>query len=412
MSGGTLTVNGTLLNQGTIDGGGGAATLVDNGLVDFTAGTWKNYSAWSVNVGANSLLVVPAGFNPSTAFGSYSSQGLLYSPGSTLDVPAGKGFSGTYSFNDPVICQGTITASGGTINLAGGLTVSGNGSVSTGGGNLTNGLKIYGNGSVKLGNGNLTVNDVASGMSGGTLSAYNEYIGYSGTGTFTQSGGSNAATYNFYLGYNATDSGTYNLSGGTLSSPSGYSTNAVGNEFIGYSGTGSFTQSGGSNAITSYLGLGYNTGGKGTYNLRRRHVERLSLRRGRLGHGHFHPGRRHKRSRLYRAGLQCGIRGPTSSRRQHLRRGRGRRLFRRRNLHPGRRHQCLRPERRLLFLFALRRPQLRRHRHVQPDRRCTVHQQGRVRGLLRRGHAHAVGRNEHRRHGPLSWLQHGQQRNL
>ena len=228
---------------------------------------------------------MPAGFNPSTAFGSYNSQGLLYSPGARSTYPREKAFpapipSTIRSFararSPPPAAQ----------SLGRRTTVSGNGSVSTGGGNLTNGLKIYGNGSVNLGNGNLTVNDVASGMSGGTLSAYNEYIGYSGTGLH-QSGGSNAATNNFYLGYNAADSGTYNLSGGTLSSPAGYYTNAVGNEYIGYSGTGTFTQSGGTNTASSTFYLGYYTGSAETYNLSARMLSRSCEYIGCSGTGTF-----------------------------------------------------------------------------------------------------------------------------
>ena len=110
-------------------------------------------------MGANSLLIVPQGFNPSTGFGSYSSQGVTYTLGTTLTVPAGKGFTASYSFNDPVNCQGTIAApSGGSLNL-------------------NNGLVLSGSGSAGLGNGSLTVNDSASGISGGTLSAKNEYVG-------------------------------------------------------------------------------------------------------------------------------------------------------------------------------------------------------------------------------------------
>ena len=44
-------------------------------------------------------------------------------------------------------------------------------------------------------------------------------MGYSGNGTFLQTGGTNniAAVYDcLYLGYNAGSSGTYNLNGGTL----------------------------------------------------------------------------------------------------------------------------------------------------------------------------------------------------
>ena len=111
-------MGGAFANQGTFDGGNKSGTLDANCLVDLTAGNWTNLGAMSVNMGADSLLIVPAGFNPATGFGSYTSQGLIHTVGTTLNVPAGKGFGGWGSINDPVVCQGTITAaSGGVINL-------------------------------------------------------------------------------------------------------------------------------------------------------------------------------------------------------------------------------------------------------------------------------------------------------
>ena len=88
----------------------------------------------------------------------------------------------------------------------------------------------------------------------GRVSAPIEYIGYWGTGNFTQSGGTNAVSGTLYLG--ASGSGSYSLSGSGLLS--------AGNEYVAYFGTGNFTQSGGTN-ISGGLELGYN--GRGTYNL-------------------------------------------------------------------------------------------------------------------------------------------------
>lgn len=92
----------------------------------------------------------------------------------------------------------------------------------------------------------------------------NEYIGYNGTGTFTQTGGTNGTTElipsigQLYLGYNTGSTGTYNLSGGQLS--------YLFSEFIGYSGNGSFNQSGGLNKMSNIL-LGDNPDSTGIYNL-------------------------------------------------------------------------------------------------------------------------------------------------
>jgi autotransporter-associated beta strand protein len=97
----------------------------------------------------------------------------------------------------------------------------------------------------------------------GILSATQyQYVGYSGTGSFTQSGGTSSVQGPLYLGYNAGASGTYTLSGGSPSIPY-YNNNSL---YVGYSGTGAFTQSGGTNASIS-LCLGYNAGSSGAYNL-------------------------------------------------------------------------------------------------------------------------------------------------
>jgi autotransporter-associated beta strand protein len=240
LTGGTLQINYALTNAGVFDGGNGAGTLVANCLVDLTSGTWQNLGAMSVSLGANSLLIVPAGFNPSKNFGSYNSLGITHTAGSTLVVPAGQGFGGEGSISDSVSCQGTITAEKGPINL-------------------NNGLVLSGNGLISLHGGNVTVNDAVSGIWGGSLTGSNQYVGYSGTGTFTQPGGASDLN-SLFLGYNAADSGAYSLSGsGGLFCDN--------EEVVGYSGTGTFTQSGGTNAATGALVLGSNKGSTGTYSL-------------------------------------------------------------------------------------------------------------------------------------------------
>ena len=48
---------------------------------------------------------------------------LVYTVGTPLVVPAGKGFAASLTINDPVDCQGTILASNGPIQLNGCLTL-------------------------------------------------------------------------------------------------------------------------------------------------------------------------------------------------------------------------------------------------------------------------------------------------
>ena len=194
-SGGTLQVNGGgLANQGAFNATGGTGLLsAVNSIVDLSLGTLQNTPSTSLSIGPNSLLLVPAGFNPMTAFGSYGNLGLTHAIGNTLTISGGTGFSGQGSISDHVNCQGTISAAtGGAINLNGGVTVSGSGSVS-------------------LGQGSFSVSDTTSGISAGSLAATNGYVGCSGPGTFNQSGGSNSV---YYLGIG--NQGCYQFSGGTL----------------------------------------------------------------------------------------------------------------------------------------------------------------------------------------------------
>ena len=252
-SGGTLQVNAGLANQGVFDGTGNKGSLsAANSIVDLSAGTLQNVQnvkSLSVKIGSNSLLLVPTGFNPATAFGSYSNAGFTHTVGTTLTMSAGTGFSGNGDITDYVNCQGTIAAAtGGWIDLDGGVAVSGSGSVN-------------------LGQGNFTAIGTPSSITSGSLSANMGSIGgLSGNGTFNQSGGTNNITGAFgelHVGEALGASGTY-----SLSSPGMLSVAAF--EFIGNSGTGTFIQSGGTNNITGPYGeldLGYGTGSSGTYNL-------------------------------------------------------------------------------------------------------------------------------------------------
>ena len=118
---------------------------------------------------------------------------IVHQAGSALDISSAYSIYGIGSINDHVNCQGTLAATTGySINLNGGLNISGTGSVN-------------------LGTGTLYVNDTISGMSGGSLNASYQYVGSTGTGTFTQTGGTNNATY-IIIG----TTGMYTLNSGTL----------------------------------------------------------------------------------------------------------------------------------------------------------------------------------------------------
>jgi hypothetical protein len=109
-------------------------------------------------------------------------------------------------------------------------------------------------------------NDGVAQISSGSAAAGPEEIGYSVAGMLDQTGGTNTINGDngLYLGHNANSTGTYAMSGGALNAigtdQNGYS------EYVGYSGTGNFNQTGGTNAA-SYIVLGANSGSSGTYAL-------------------------------------------------------------------------------------------------------------------------------------------------
>ena len=183
-----------------------------------------------MSLDANSLLIVPVGFNPQASFLSYSNAGLLHTAGSTLTVPAGKGFSGWGTIDDPVDCQGSIIIpTGGTINFKAGFTLSGAGSICFVDNNFQSDGAFWT-------------------MSGGTLFSANHYVGYKTAGVFSQSGGTNSVSTGLCLGSYPNSIGTYNLSGtGELSAS---------DEMVGYMSSGTFNQSGGVNSIANLLQVG------------------------------------------------------------------------------------------------------------------------------------------------------------
>jgi hypothetical protein len=95
---------------------------------------------------------------------------------------------------------------------------------------------------------------------GGTaeLSANAEYVGLYGRGVFTQSGGVNGVTMTLFVdGMSGLDS-SYTLASGQVSS---------GSTYVGFGGAGTFTQSGGNHTVTNELVIGYQPNAAATYQL-------------------------------------------------------------------------------------------------------------------------------------------------
>ncbi len=246
---------GSLAGSGTIDNLSGAASYtlgVGYGNANSTFfGTLRNTSG--------KIVLMKVGTGVITLAGNVSLGGSCSVTSGTLNQPAG---IATLSNS---LYLGYTASSSGSYNLSGSglLSVSGTEIVGYSGAGTfiesggTNNLSGS-NGSLYLGN-NAGGSGTYSLSGSGLLSAWYEYVGSSGTGTFTQSGG-NSSAYFLYLGNNAGGSGTYNLSGTGLLSAN--------EEYVGSSGRGSYTQSGGTNSV-GYAGLylANNAGGSGTYNL-------------------------------------------------------------------------------------------------------------------------------------------------
>src|SRR3954470_8664976 len=152
--------------------------------------------------------------------------------------------AGAFNFG-PFLTVGVIANDKAYYNLSGTGLVSG-GQLNVGA-NVGNGTFLQDGGDVQLST-YLALGDDADNRNtcvgvynliSGTISSPIEYMGYSATGMFNQSGGVNAVndpSFGLYMGMLLGSSGAYNLSGGTLSTA---------NTVVAYSGAATFNQSGG-----------------------------------------------------------------------------------------------------------------------------------------------------------------------
>lgn len=168
--------------------------------------------------------------------------------------------------NDLIVANGNGR---GTINLYGGVISNSNGSVSIGNASggvgtlvLTNGL-LYSKNNLYVGNPAGSSGVLA--MSNGTALATTFYVGESGSGTVSQTGGailvSGSGDPSFCIGRQLNSVGSYVLANGVLG------LTGTGNFQVGGTGRGTFTQNGGTVTGNNWMVIGRYAGGNGTATL-------------------------------------------------------------------------------------------------------------------------------------------------
>jgi len=160
---------------------------------------------------------------------------------------------GTYELN----AGSTLNANFENVGFTGKGTFTQTGGTNTVANNLNVGYDTSGTGTYDLQNGTLRVGT-------GVGPNINSQVGVFGTGTFNQSGGTHEVVGTLYIGKYSGSSGTYNLN-----ENGGPATLTVhGDTIVGRSGTGIFDQSRGTNTVSGALTISQNPGtSSGTYNL-------------------------------------------------------------------------------------------------------------------------------------------------
>ena len=284
MSGGTLTKTGgdeTFVGRdagtGTLAQSGGTVTLNHNLYVGQSSGSTGTY-----NISGSSVLIVGRDF----VIGRESGTGSLNMTGGTITKTGDEKFiighnngvgtavqsGGTISANNELYignenagARGTYTLSGtGALNVANEVVVgreSGTGTLNVNGGTIT----TTGNGNMYIGrrNGTGTLNQTA-----GVISVIKEFgVGTRddnkiGTGTYNLSGGSLSAANNIFIGKELGSSGTLNITGGTLGTSDKLQ--------VGHNqATGNLTHSAGTVNVQNEVYIGNENGASsvGTYTL-------------------------------------------------------------------------------------------------------------------------------------------------
>jgi autotransporter-associated beta strand protein len=180
-SAGRLEVTGGVLNVGhrfdlaasaTLDFGSGTATMsiANNAVADLALGTVSNVGNTTYTAGVQSESYFPAGFNPYTAFKSFSSQGLVHSTNTRIVVPSSYSGQAQRLVAQSVEVRGTLgIQAGGAITSSADVTVAGG--RLTGGGTVS-AVSVINSGVIAPGfsPGKLTMNSAFTQTAAGRLS--------------------------------------------------------------------------------------------------------------------------------------------------------------------------------------------------------------------------------------------------
>ena len=221
---------------------GGNNTVGTDCYLGYEAGSTGTYS---LEGGTLSALTQYVGYGGTATF---QQSGGTNTVGSGLYVAYNAWTSGTYELSG----SATLRVEGYPFPSHEYIGFVGNGTFTQTGG-TNSAVSRLGSGSVYLGYNPGSCGAYA--LLSGALTSTGLHVGHTGSGSFKQSGGTNTASVGIYVGQK--DGGTYELSGGDLETDDVH---------VGDSGTGTFTQTGGIHT-TRTLHLGTSTHASGTYNL-------------------------------------------------------------------------------------------------------------------------------------------------
>jgi autotransporter-associated beta strand protein len=270
---GTTAINDGTLSLAGANGSLGAGAVTNNGILSIdrsNAMTLSNAMSGSGFLVKNSATTLTVTGDLTHTGGTEINAGTVRvgDGGSTGSLGTGGSIAnkGSLVFNrsdDGLVVSGNIAGTGTVVQAgAGTTTLSGTKTTYSGATTITNGVLRAG------ANGALSANSVYT-LNGGVLDpgAATNSINFLDilSGTNTQTNGSLTVTRpndeSIRLARDAGSTATYNLEGGELRS--GFSANLQ----VGWNGTATFNQSGGTNSIGGFLVMGRWAGSAGTYNL-------------------------------------------------------------------------------------------------------------------------------------------------